>query len=145
MVKNLPTNAGLIPGLGRSPGVRNGNPLQYSCLGNSMARGAWRATVQGATKRRAQLARMYILRSILSNKVAWGNALGELGPAGRALECCSFTLPQTTFPTTNANNFSYIQPTLQPGAVPGRDLFFCINEGQNLTYPLLGGQLARAF
>ena len=44
MVKNLPTNAedsGLIPGSGRSPGEGNGNPLQYSCLGNPMDRGAW--------------------------------------------------------------------------------------------------------
>ena len=36
---------GLIPGLGRSPGEGNGNPLQYSCLENSMDRGAWQATV----------------------------------------------------------------------------------------------------
>ena len=36
---------GLIPGLGRSPGEGNGNPLQYSCLRNPMDRGAWRATV----------------------------------------------------------------------------------------------------
>ena len=35
---------GLIPGLGRSPGEGNGNPLQYSCWENSMDRGAWRAT-----------------------------------------------------------------------------------------------------
>ena len=42
---------GLIPGLGRSPGEGNGNPLQYSCLGNLMDRGAWRATVHGVTKR----------------------------------------------------------------------------------------------
>ena len=34
-----------IPGLGRSPGEGNGSPLQYSCLGNSMDRGAWQATV----------------------------------------------------------------------------------------------------
>ena len=40
---------GLIPGSGRSPGRGNGNPLQYSCLENSMDRGAWRATVQGVT------------------------------------------------------------------------------------------------
>ena len=46
MVKNLPASAGdtrdacLIPGLGRSPGAGNGNPLQYSCLENSMGRGA---------------------------------------------------------------------------------------------------------
>ena len=48
MVKILPTNAGdagLIPGSGRSPGGGNGNPLQYSCLGHPMDRGAWQATV----------------------------------------------------------------------------------------------------
>ena len=39
---------GLIPGLGRSPRERNGNPLQYSCLENPMDRGAWWATVQGS-------------------------------------------------------------------------------------------------
>ena len=53
VVKNPPTNsgdAGLIPGLGRSPGEGNGNPLQYSCLGNPMDRGAWWATVPGVTK-----------------------------------------------------------------------------------------------
>ena len=53
MVKNLPANAGdpgLIPGSGRSPGEGNGYPLQYSCLENSMDRGAWRATVHGVTK-----------------------------------------------------------------------------------------------
>ena len=42
---------GLIPGLGRSPGKGNGNPLQYSCLGNPMNRGDWRATVLGVSKR----------------------------------------------------------------------------------------------
>ena len=53
MVKNLPDNAGdtgdmgLIPGSGRSPVVGNGNPLQYSCLGNSMDRGALWAIVHG--------------------------------------------------------------------------------------------------
>ena len=47
MVKNLPANAGhirntsSIPGSGRSPGEGNSNPLQYSCLGNPMDRGAW--------------------------------------------------------------------------------------------------------
>ena len=46
---------GSIPGLGRSPGKRNGNPLQYSCLGNSMDREAWWVTVHGATKSHTQL------------------------------------------------------------------------------------------
>ena len=41
---------GSIPGSGRTPGRRNGNPLQYSCLGNSLDRGAWHATVHGVTK-----------------------------------------------------------------------------------------------
>ena len=50
MVKNPPANAGdkgLIPGSERSPGGRNDNPLQYSCLENPMDREAWQATVHG--------------------------------------------------------------------------------------------------
>ena len=47
---------GSIPGLGRSPGEGNGNPLQYSCLENPMDRGAWRATVYGLTEVRRDLA-----------------------------------------------------------------------------------------
>ena len=66
VVKNLPANAGIagdagdvgdvgsIPGLGRSLGVGNGNPLQYSCLENSMDRGAWRAIVYGVSKSRTE-------------------------------------------------------------------------------------------
>ena len=57
MVKNLPAmwetwvrDLGSIPGLGRSPGKGNGNPLQSSCLENSMDRGAWRATVNGVAE-----------------------------------------------------------------------------------------------
>ena len=41
---------GLIPGLGRSPGEKDGNPLQYSCLEDPMDRGAWWATVNGVAK-----------------------------------------------------------------------------------------------
>ena len=41
---------GSIPGLGRSPGEGNGNPLQYSCLENPMDRGAWRTTVHGVAR-----------------------------------------------------------------------------------------------
>ena len=56
VVKNPPADsgdtgdAGLIPGLGRSPEGGNGNPLQYSWLGNSMDRGAWWTTVHGVTE-----------------------------------------------------------------------------------------------
>ena len=58
VVKNLPANARdpcSIPGSGRSPGIENGNPLQYSCLGNPMDRGTWRATVHGVTRIRHDL------------------------------------------------------------------------------------------
>ena len=53
VVKNPPVNAGdmgSIPGLGRSPGEGNGNPLQYSCLGNHTDRGAWRAMFRGVRR-----------------------------------------------------------------------------------------------
>ena len=53
VVKNPPVTArdmGSIPGSGRFPGVGNDNPLQDSCLGNPMDKGAWWATVHGVTK-----------------------------------------------------------------------------------------------
>ena len=56
VVKNLPANSGdigdvvSIPGLGRSPGEGNHNPLRYSCLERPMDRGAWWATVHGVTE-----------------------------------------------------------------------------------------------
>ena len=61
MVKNLPAKAGdtggvgLIPGLGRPAGKGNGNPLQYSHLGNPMDREAWWATVHGVAKSQTQV------------------------------------------------------------------------------------------
>ena len=64
VVKNLPANAedaedaedaGPIPGLGWSPGGGNSNPFQDSSLGNPMDRGAWWATVHGATNSQTQL------------------------------------------------------------------------------------------
>ena len=61
VVKNLPDNAGgtrdtgSIPVSGRSLGVGNGNPLQYSCWGNPMDRKAWQATIHGVTKSQTQL------------------------------------------------------------------------------------------
>ena len=58
VVKNPPASAGdmgSIPGSGRSPGTGHGNPLQYSCLGNPMDRGAWWAAAHGVTKNQTQL------------------------------------------------------------------------------------------
>ena len=61
VVKNPPADAGdtrdmhSIPGSGRCPGEGNGNPLQYSCLGNPLDRGAWWAILHGAAKSRTRL------------------------------------------------------------------------------------------
>ena len=58
VVKNPPANAGdqgSIPGSGGSLGERNGYPLQYSCLENSIDRGAWHALVHGVTESQTQL------------------------------------------------------------------------------------------
>ena len=55
VVKNVPANAGddgLIPGVGQSLEVGNGNPLQYSCLGNPMDSGTWQGAVHGVAKNR---------------------------------------------------------------------------------------------
>ena len=71
MVKNLPAKAGdtgFIPGLGRSPGDGNGSPLQYSCLGNAMDRGAWSATVPGVTKSRTQLSKYTCILPVPGDK-----------------------------------------------------------------------------
>ena len=56
-------DSGLIPGSGRSPGGRHGNPLQYSCLENPMDRGAWWATVHRAAKSWTEL--VYVYKQLL--------------------------------------------------------------------------------
>ena len=69
---------GLIPGLGRSPGEGNGNPLQYSCLESLMNRGAWWATVHGVAKSWTQLKRFNSNSgSTLIYKVECSNLPGE--------------------------------------------------------------------
>ena len=55
VIKNPPAKAGdsgSAPRSGSSPGEENGNPVQYSCLGNSMHRGAWKAIIHGVAKSR---------------------------------------------------------------------------------------------
>ena len=72
MVKNPPASAGdfrdtdSVSGSGRSLGGGNGNPLQYSCLGNPMDRGAWRATVHRVAQSQTLLKQLCTHRHILS-------------------------------------------------------------------------------
>ena len=76
MGKEFACNAGgtrdtsLSPVLERSPGEGNGNPLQYSCLGNPMDRGAWRATVHGVTKSWTQLSEAHVRIDLILFKTA---------------------------------------------------------------------------
>ena len=78
MVENPPAmqedagNAGSIPGSGRSPGEGNGDPLQYSCLGNPMDRGAWWATAMGSQSwmRLSMHTRDLFSHQVMSNPVS---------------------------------------------------------------------------
>ena len=81
-VKNLPANAdaGLIPGLKRSPGEGNGNPLQGSCLGNPMDRGDWWPKVHGVSESQTQLSthththtrtHTHTILNIISSHIKW--------------------------------------------------------------------------
>ena len=58
---------GSIPGLGRSSGEGNGNPLQYFCLENPMDRGAWQATVHGVAKSQTRLSDFISLQQLSAN------------------------------------------------------------------------------
>jgi len=84
VVENPSANArdagevGLIPGLGRSPGGGNGNSLQYSCLGNPMDRGAWRATVYGIPKSDLTKQAREMVGRILTQDLAF-SGFGGLG------------------------------------------------------------------
>ena len=84
MVKNLHANAGdmrdagLIPGLGRSPGGCHGNPLQCSCLENPVDRGAWRATVHRVAKSQMELSDLaHIYRSTATGLGSFQNHVME--------------------------------------------------------------------
>ena len=69
VVKNLLANAediGSIPDPGRSPREGKGSPLQYSCLGNPMDRGAWQATVHGVSKELDMTYRLNNVQSMLA-------------------------------------------------------------------------------
>ena len=86
MVKNQPaqagdtTDTGPVPGLGRTPGGGQGNPLQCSCLEHPMDRGAWQATVHGAPKSQTRLSMqvMWVPASDLSRREVWARGGGNM-------------------------------------------------------------------
>ena len=98
VVKNLPANAGdardmsSIPGSGRSPGVGNGTPLQYSCLEKSMGRGSWRATVHGAAKGRTWLSDFHFHFHFQTDSMGFPGGAGGKEPACQCRSCkiCEF-------------------------------------------------------
>ena len=78
---------GSIPGLGRSPGEGNGNPLQYSCLENPMDGGAWRAAVHGVAKSRTRLSDFTVtflvpqmVKNLPAMQETWVQSLGLEDP-----------------------------------------------------------------
>ena len=99
VVKNPPANvgdSGSISGCGKSPREGNGNPLQYSCLGNPMDRGAWRATVRGVvrvrhdlvTKQQHQISHcIQALHLLYPSLCQW--TLGSLPCPGYCKQCCN--------------------------------------------------------
>ena len=92
MVKNPPVNAedtgdsSLIPGLGKSPGG-NDNPLQYSCLDNSMDRGAWPAIVHGVTKSQVRLRDQHFDYFTLFKVICSFNKHGRLTMSRHGAQC----------------------------------------------------------
>ena len=85
---DLPRDAGLIPGWGRSAGERNGYSLQYSCLENPMGRGAWWATIHWVTKRWTQLSmHTYTHISRSTPLGGWFSPQGHLAKSGHISGC----------------------------------------------------------
>ena len=114
VVKNLPADAGdtrdmgSMPGLGRSPGEGNNNPLQYSCLENPMNRGAWRATVHGVAKSRTWLSEHTAHKSSIRH--IWGHK--ETQPSDLACTQAQDILITYGIPSTVLNLWSSSSPSI---------------------------------
>ena len=122
LVKNPPANSGdardtgSIPDSGRSPGVGNGNPLQYSCLENSTDRGAWRATVhEGVTKSPE------VTERTLSTHAPTHSAI----PGGYVTHVCS--PPQACYQPCRPP-----PSTAGPVCIPAPPSFACLHTGSRL-------------
>ena len=107
LVKNLPANAGdsrgrgLIPGLGKSPGVGNGNPLQYACLEDFMDRGAWWATGHGVAESRTQLSTSLVVRCCPPTTYSTAFFLSSRSPFSTSLQLYNSVFWCDFFPLTS--------------------------------------------
>ena len=125
-VKNLPADvgdsrdAGLIPGLGRSPGGGNGNPLQNSCLENPRDRGAWWAAVYGVAQSRTRLKQLSSSRSNIDTDVEnrfedKGSGEEVMGEMNGDCSTEAYTLPYAK--QTANGNLLYDSGTSNQGSV----------------------------
>ena len=121
MVKNLPANAGdgrdkgSIPGLGKSSGGGHSNPLQYSCLENSVDRGAWRATVHGSdSQSRTRLKRLSMHTHRGDRRVRGGPEMGA--EVSRGDLCCWEALNATPAEELRISVSPWLCPVPSPGA-----------------------------
>ena len=129
MINNPPANArdardtGSIPGSGRSPGVGNGNSLQYSCLENSMDKRAWQAIVHGVAKSQTQLS-MQAVHTCTDYRYFYLKcpSLGFLGSSAGGESPCN---------------------TGDPGSIPGSGSSPGEGNGYPLKYCCLGNPLDR--
>ena len=119
IVKNPPANvgdtrdAGSIPGSGRSPGVGNGNPLQYSCLESPMDRGTWWAAVHGVAKSQTRLSAQH--------RAARGTRWGLLGsgeawrPVSVSVHPCAWGLGLSACPSAEPPSMRLKARPVSPG------------------------------
>ena len=120
VVKNPPASAadvrdeGSIPGLRGSPGLGKGNPVQYSCLENSMDRGAWWATVHGVRKRHD---RTLILYLIYLTAPALSCGMWDLTSSLHSLRCGIFSYGMQTLSWQHVGSRSLIRDWTQASCI----------------------------
>ena len=145
-VKNPPVNAGgtgdpgSIPGSGRYPGEGNGDPLQYSCLGNTMDRGAWRATIHGVTKELDTTKHAGICQ-LLAITVLWGYTASFHVRVPRGPHNSYQNWPPS-FPCSSVGK-EFACSAGDPGLIPGLGRSPGEGNGNPLLYPCLENLMDR--
>ena len=148
----------LIPGSGRSPEEGNGNPLQYSCLGDPMDRGAWRATVHRVAKSRTWLGDWAHMQRPKEFKKGWNSLAGHTFPETENSVycdyCCLQALPSPLLSGASGSLVTVLNRTIRTScgkavctlwrtpSTAGKTLhFFFFSEDpcpfQNVIFPFL--------